>query len=68
MQGFNRLQIVPLLHQNFIHFKDTKHKSDYLYAAQMKDVFHTLTLDNKVKVWCLQSGDEKGSYDFNISA
>ena len=37
LQGFNRLKIIPILHQNLLRFQQSHEKSDYLCVMQVKD-------------------------------
>ena len=42
LEGYNKLKIIPLLHQNLLRLKSHE-KNDYLFATQVKDKFLALS-------------------------
>ena len=39
LQGFNRIKIIPILHENLIQFKNMHKRDQYLFATQTRDRF-----------------------------
>lgn len=56
LQGYNRIKIFPLLHQNVLYFRNMKSRDQYLYATQSKDRFKAICKDGFEYVWCMQTG------------
>ena len=53
---FQKLRIMPMLHQNIVQFKQMKDRATYLYGRQAKDKFLALSTNGHVYKWDILTG------------
>ena len=53
---FQKLRIIPMLHQNVVQFKRMSDRSTYLYGRQAKDKFVALSRNGHVYKWDILTG------------